>query len=208
MRTPRPRTTSRSSPRRSPRASRTSRPRRSATASRWTIEDNVYLSDMEHSAVVGLGQDRRSRRSLKDPRLRWPDGFSFGPGRLALRHLQLAAERAVRADAATMRAHAPYQIFRFSPASAASPATKDIHGGRRRRRGGQSLSPRLRASAVEIFRQTSTSSIFGARSMINLKRGSTSLPISVWMVCSARARRRRWRRCSSVRLGRDRGSSP
>lgn len=78
------------------------------------LEGNIYLSDMEHSAILTLGQDRTLTTLLKDPRLRWPDGFSFGPdGWLyvtcsSLHHvLFVATER--------MRANAPYQIFRFKP---------------------------------------------------------------------------------------------
>src|SRR2546429_9814774 len=37
--------------------------------------DTVYVSDPEHSAVLTLGQDRKLTTLLKDPRLRWPDGF-------------------------------------------------------------------------------------------------------------------------------------
>ena len=50
----------------------------------------------------------------KDPRLRWPDGFSFGPdGWLyvtcsSLQHVLFVAR-------GTRRAHAPYQIYRFKP---------------------------------------------------------------------------------------------
>jgi sugar lactone lactonase YvrE len=84
------------------------------------LEDNIFISDMEHSAVLTLGPDRTLRTLIKDPRLRWPDGFSFGPdGWLyvtcsALQHvLFVSAER--------MRANAPYQIFRFKPGTLGVP---------------------------------------------------------------------------------------
>src|SRR2546428_5093277 len=41
--------------------------------------DGVYVIDPEHSAILRLGPDRRLVPLLKDPRLRWPDGFSWGP---------------------------------------------------------------------------------------------------------------------------------
>ena len=78
------------------------------------VADNVYLTDPEHDAILTLGQDRKLRTLVKDSRLRWPDGLSFGPdGWLyvtcsALQHVLF--ERA-----AHMRAHAPYQIFRVKP---------------------------------------------------------------------------------------------
>ena len=77
-------------------------------------EDGVYLSDMEHSAVIRLDTDRKLTTLVKDERLRWPDGFSFGPdGWLyvtcsSLQHVLFLGEDDVRE-------HAPYQIFRFRP---------------------------------------------------------------------------------------------
>jgi sugar lactone lactonase YvrE len=83
-------------------------------------DGNIYLSDIEHSAVVRLGQDRRLLTLLKDPRLRWPDGFSWGPdGWLyvtcsSLQHvLFVSAER--------MQANAPYHIYRFKPGATGVP---------------------------------------------------------------------------------------
>ncbi|RMF20285.1 MAG: hypothetical protein D6760_11910 [Deltaproteobacteria bacterium] len=83
-------------------------------------DGNIYLSDMEHSAIVLLGQDRWLTTLVKDRRLRWPDGFSFGPdGYLyvtcsALHHVLFVSKR-------HMREHAPYQIFRFRPGHTAAP---------------------------------------------------------------------------------------
>jgi len=78
------------------------------------------VSDPEHSAVLALAQDRRLRTLLKDPRLRWPDGFSWGPdGWLyvtcsALQHVMFRT-------ASHMKAHAPYQVFRFRPGTTGVP---------------------------------------------------------------------------------------
>ena len=78
------------------------------------VLDNIYVSDMEHSAVLTLGPDRVLKTLIKDPRLRWPDGFSFGPdGWLyvscsSLQHVLFISK-------AHMRANAPYQILRFKP---------------------------------------------------------------------------------------------
>jgi Major royal jelly protein len=77
-------------------------------------DGDVYLSDMEHSAVVLLGPDRKLTTLLKDPRLRWPDGFSFGPdGWLYLTCSSLQHVLFLPPD--SVRAHAPYQVFRFRP---------------------------------------------------------------------------------------------
>ncbi len=84
------------------------------------IDGNIYLSDMEHSAIVRLAPDGRLETLLKDRRLRWPDGFSFGPdGYLyvtcsSLQHVLFVSKR-------HMREHAPYQVFRFRPGAQAPP---------------------------------------------------------------------------------------
>ncbi len=78
------------------------------------LQDNIYLTDPDESAIVVLGADRKLRTLLKDPMLRWPDGFSFGPdGWLyvtcsALHHV-------IVKSAGHVRSQAPYQIFRFQP---------------------------------------------------------------------------------------------
>ena len=78
------------------------------------VDDDVYLSDMEHSAVVVLDPDRKLTTLVKDPRLRWPDGFSFAPGGWlyltcsSLQHVLFVGHSHVRENA-------PYQIFRFRP---------------------------------------------------------------------------------------------
>jgi sugar lactone lactonase YvrE len=77
-------------------------------------QDAVYISDPEHSAVLTLRPDRQLTTLVKDDRLRWPDGFSFGPdGWLYVTCSSLHHVLFVSSD--HMRAHAPYQIFRFKP---------------------------------------------------------------------------------------------
>lgn len=76
--------------------------------------DNVYITDPEHSAILRLGPDRQLTTLVKDPFLRWPDGFSFGPdGWLYVTCSALHHVLFVSRD--RMRANAPYHIFRFKP---------------------------------------------------------------------------------------------
>jgi sugar lactone lactonase YvrE len=81
------------------------------------VDDDIYVSDMEHSAIVELRPDHQIVTLLKSERLRWPDGFSFGPdGWLyvscsALHQVILRSRREIRD-------YAPYQIFRFKPGPA------------------------------------------------------------------------------------------
>lgn len=75
---------------------------------------NVYLSDMEHNAVVLVKRDGSLQTLLKDERLRWPDGFSFGPdGWLYIACSSL--QHILFKGGDSRRAHAPYQIFRVRP---------------------------------------------------------------------------------------------
>jgi len=84
------------------------------------LADNVFLSDMEHSAILTLGPDRTLTTLLKDPRLRWPDGFSFAPeGWLYVTCSSL--QHVLFVSTAHMQTHAPYQIFRFKPGTAGVP---------------------------------------------------------------------------------------
>ena len=84
------------------------------------LNGNIYLTDLEHSAIVRLGADKALQTLLKDPLLRWPDGLSFGPdGWLyiacsSLHHVILRSRGHVRANS-------PYQIFRFKPGQAGIP---------------------------------------------------------------------------------------
>lgn len=84
------------------------------------LDGNIYISDMEHSAILTLDQDGKLMTLVKDSRLRWPDGFSFGPdGWLYVTCSSL--QDVLFVGGAHMRAHAPYQIFRFKPGHAGVP---------------------------------------------------------------------------------------
>ena len=82
------------------------------------LEANIYITDVEHGAILKLGPDKNLKTLIKDPRLRWPDGLSFGPdGWLyvtcsALQHVLFQRHSSVAK-------HAPYHIFRFRPGYAA-----------------------------------------------------------------------------------------
>ena len=81
-------------------------------------QGRVYLTDPEHSAVLALEPDRRLRTLVKNPKLRWPDGLSFGPdGWLYV--TCSALQDVLFRSAAARREHAPYQIYRFKPGGTA-----------------------------------------------------------------------------------------
>ncbi len=78
------------------------------------VDDGIYLSDMEHSAILVLRPDHRLVTLLKDDRLRWPDGFSFGPdGWLYV--TCSALHQVILESQFEILGHAPYKIFRFKP---------------------------------------------------------------------------------------------
>jgi sugar lactone lactonase YvrE len=82
------------------------------------LSGGIYLSNPDQSAIMRLTARGELETLVRDPRLRWPDGFSFGPdGWLyvtcsALHHVILKS-------AAHVRSQAPYQIFRLQPGLAA-----------------------------------------------------------------------------------------
>lgn len=87
-----------------------------------TMDDqgNVYISDLEHSAILRLRPDRTLETLVRDPRIRWPDGFSFGPdGWLYV--TCSALHQVIGLPPASVAEHAPYQIFRFRPGATATP---------------------------------------------------------------------------------------
>jgi sugar lactone lactonase YvrE len=82
--------------------------------------DHVYVTDPEHSAVLTLGPDRTLTTLVKDPKLRWPDGLSFGPdGWLYLTCSSL--QHVLFVLPGHQAAHAPYHVYRFKPAATAAP---------------------------------------------------------------------------------------
>jgi len=78
------------------------------------VAGNVYLTDMEHSAIVQVTPERKLATLAKDPRLRWPDGLSFGPdGWLYVTCSDL--QDVIFKSAAHVRASAPFHIYRLKP---------------------------------------------------------------------------------------------
>ena len=83
-------------------------------------DDDIYLSDMEHSAILELRPDHKLVTLLKDERLRWPDGFSFGPDGWLYVSCS-ALHQVILKSRGEIGAYAPYQLFRFKPGPAGVP---------------------------------------------------------------------------------------
>ena len=75
---------------------------------------NIYITDIEHSAVLRKTTDGRLETVVRDSRIRWADSLGFGPaGYLYL------ADSAIPDVMLQSKAHIdgsrPYHIFRFKP---------------------------------------------------------------------------------------------
>jgi sugar lactone lactonase YvrE len=75
---------------------------------------NIYITDMENSAIHRVGPDRKLQTLFKDPqKLRWPDGFSFGPhGFVYL--TDSALQSVIMKSAAQIETAKPYFVYRFN----------------------------------------------------------------------------------------------
>lgn len=83
-------------------------------------DDTIYISDLEHSAIVVLRRDGSAETLLQSERLRWPDGFSFGPaGWLYVTCSSL--HQVIGRRPASVEAHAPYPVFRLRTGADAPP---------------------------------------------------------------------------------------
>lgn len=77
-------------------------------------QGNVYLSDLEHSAIVRMLPSGELQTLLKSASIRWPDGFSFGPqGHLYFTCSSL--HQVIGNSAGVIKKNGPYQIYRFMP---------------------------------------------------------------------------------------------
>lgn len=87
-----------------------------------TMDDQgrIYISDLEHSAIVEMNGQGEMRTLIKDKKLRWPDGFSFGPnGDLYVTASGL--QYVLGKPDSYIAQHAPYQIFKLSTDATAIP---------------------------------------------------------------------------------------
>ena len=83
-------------------------------------QDNIYLTGIEDGIIWKLGADRRLVALAGHPKMRWPDGLSFGPGNMIY-----VADSDIPDVMMQSKAHiasaAPFYIFRFkAPGTAAA----------------------------------------------------------------------------------------
>ena len=82
---------------------------------------NIYITDMENSAIHRVDPGGNLKTLFKDSKkLRWPDGFSFGPhGDLCLTESGL--HKVMMKSKEHIRTARPYRIYRFRPGTRAAP---------------------------------------------------------------------------------------
>lgn len=81
---------------------------------------NVYVTDIEHSAIFKVGLDRKPSTLLQSRRIRWPDALSFGPdGYLYV--ADSALPELILKSSEHIDANGPYRIFRFRPGEDGTP---------------------------------------------------------------------------------------
>jgi sugar lactone lactonase YvrE len=78
------------------------------------VEDNVYVTSIEDGAINIIGKDRQQKTLIKHPKMRWPDGLSFGgDGYLYIADSDIPD--VMMKSKAHIAASAPFYIFRFKP---------------------------------------------------------------------------------------------
>ncbi len=78
------------------------------------LEGNIYLTDVEHQSIVTIDTNKKLKTSIQSPKLRWPDGLSFGPdGYLYIADSDIP-EIVLESKESIAKA-GPFYIFRYKP---------------------------------------------------------------------------------------------
>lgn len=83
-------------------------------------KNNIFITDVEHQTIVKMKPDGSLTTDIKDDRIRWADGLSFGPdGWLYL--ADSAIPHLVLQNREHNRDNAPYYIWRYKPGTQGAP---------------------------------------------------------------------------------------
>jgi sugar lactone lactonase YvrE len=78
------------------------------------VEDNIYVTSIEDGAINIIGKDRQQKTLIKHPKMRWPDGLSFGgDGYLYIADSDIPD--VMMKSKSHIAASAPFYIFRCKP---------------------------------------------------------------------------------------------
>jgi sugar lactone lactonase YvrE len=75
---------------------------------------NVYITDVEHGAIMIVDPDLQLRTLLRSSRIRWADALSFGPDGWLYVADSAIPEQVLRSKD-HIRSKGPYYIYRFQP---------------------------------------------------------------------------------------------
>jgi len=78
------------------------------------VEGDVYITDVEHRGIARMGPDGELETLIRDPRVRWADGLSFGPDGWLYFTDSAIPDLTLRSKA-HIEESGPYYIFRFQP---------------------------------------------------------------------------------------------
>lgn len=78
------------------------------------FDGNVYVTDVEHQGIARVTAGGRLETLIRDERVRWADGMSFGPGGW-LYFTDSAIPDMMMRTRGHIEESAPYYIFRFRP---------------------------------------------------------------------------------------------
>lgn len=81
---------------------------------------NIYITDVEHGAVMRMAPGGQLTTIVRTPRIRWADALSFGPGGW-LYVADSAIPDVLLRTRGQIATSAPYYIYRFQPGTAGIP---------------------------------------------------------------------------------------
>lgn len=83
-------------------------------------DNNVYITDIEHSALFTVDAKRTLSTLIQSREIRWPDGLSFGPDGYLYISDSALSEIILKSDE-HIDANAPYRVYRFQPGNEGVP---------------------------------------------------------------------------------------
>jgi sugar lactone lactonase YvrE len=84
------------------------------------LAGNVYITDVEHGAVLRMAPGGQLTTIVRSPRVRWADALSFGPnGWLYL--ADSALPEVILRSRAHIEGHGPYHVYRLRPGTSGVP---------------------------------------------------------------------------------------